>query len=69
MTNADKAQLARRYNVALGDVINGTARTEFDAGRALGELEGLERGMEACGYAFRKDEQGYAMGVDRIKED
>lgn len=68
MTDADKAQLVRRYNGALGDVMNGTARTEFNAGKAFGELEGLERGMEACGYAFRKDEQGYAMGVDRTKE-
>ena len=69
MKSEDKKRLVRMYNEAFATVASGTAGTEFNAGKAFGTASGLELGIEACGYTFRTDGNGYATGVVRIKED
>ncbi len=68
MESVKKVRLVRMYNEALATVVSGTAGTEFNAGKAFGTATGLELGIEACGYTFRTDGDGYAVGVESIKE-
>lgn len=67
LTGQDVARLVRLHNDCL-DALMAGAGSEFKSGRAFGEKAGLERGIEACGYAFEKDADGYAVGIEELKE-
>ncbi len=68
LAKRDAERLAELYNDCIDTLMSG-AGNEFKSGRAFGQKAGLERALEACGYAFSKNaDSGRACGIEKIKE-